>query len=295
MRPASEGGQTVSEDFQLVKSVVLKDGPRVKKTAKILTVMNQQTREPHHRALTIETGKKRQGSWELDDRHTISLSDEEDDEIGKLAAFLGEGKSPVEQLEALGRDIEGLRSLVRAAKANAAGFKAVEAAIAFGRCAAVVGQLQKLVNADAPETELRALIQANGWLLGNAHGQPVDSYSYEFGLWRNLDDSLEMVEVGPASGLLLRYESLPQSYYPGDELSRAIGRTLEHLDLVEMEGDKVRAKVVVGREGDDGHQEALKRFNAQLQRIEVLTYDQVLRMGSRVLDGLRVAAKGRAE
>ena len=47
---------------------------------------------------------------------------------------------------------------------------------------------------------------------------------------------------------------------------------------------KIRARVIVGRDGDAAHQEALRNLNAHLHRIEVVTYDQLVRMAARVLD-----------
>src|SRR4051794_6414780 len=75
-------------NLQHVQSVVLREGPRSKKTARYVAVRNQHTGEMHHHALTLETGKKIKGSWELDDKRSISFSDEDDDEIARLMEFL---------------------------------------------------------------------------------------------------------------------------------------------------------------------------------------------------------------
>ena len=46
---------------------------------------------------------------------------------------------------------------------------------------------------------------------------------------------------------------------------------------------KIRARVIAGRDGDEGQQTALREYNAHLHRIEVLTFDQLLRIADRVL------------
>ena len=46
---------------------------------------------------------------------------------------------------------------------------------------------------------------------------------------------------------------------------------------------KIRARAIVGRDGNADHQAALRNFNAHLHRIEILTYDQLLRIAERVL------------
>lgn len=45
---------------------------------------------------------------------------------------------------------------------------------------------------------------------------------------------------------------------------------------------KVRAKVIIGCDGDDGQRQALHRLNGHLHRLEVLTFDQLLRIAERV-------------
>ena len=46
---------------------------------------------------------------------------------------------------------------------------------------------------------------------------------------------------------------------------------------------KIRVRVIVGRDGNKAQQEALRNFNSHLHRIEVITYDQLLRIAERVL------------
>jgi hypothetical protein len=41
--------------------------------------------------------------------------------------------------------------------------------------------------------------------------------------------------------------------------------------------------VIVGRDGSAEHQAALGNFNAHLYRIEIITYDQLIRIAERVL------------
>ena len=46
---------------------------------------------------------------------------------------------------------------------------------------------------------------------------------------------------------------------------------------------KIRARVIVGRDGSAEHQAALRNFNAHLYRIEIITYDQLIKIAERVL------------
>ena len=45
----------------------------------------------------------------------------------------------------------------------------------------------------------------------------------------------------------------------------------------------IRARLIIGRDGDDRQQAALRAFKMHLHRIEVLTFDQLLRIAKRVL------------
>lgn len=75
-------------DLERVQSVILKDGPKAKKEALYLTVVNRHTGEVHHHQLTIKTLRTKAGQWSDDEKNTISISDEHEDEIGRLLDFL---------------------------------------------------------------------------------------------------------------------------------------------------------------------------------------------------------------
>ena len=47
--------------------------------------------------------------------------------------------------------------------------------------------------------------------------------------------------------------------------------------------DKIRAKIIIGRDGNLEQQKALRRLNGHLHRIEILTYDQLLRVAKKSL------------
>jgi hypothetical protein len=54
---------------------------------------------------------------------------------------------------------------------------------------------------------------------------------------------------------------------------------------------KIRAKLIIGRDGDEAQQHALRRLNGHLHRIEVLTFDQLLRIAQNVLNYLERAIR----
>jgi hypothetical protein len=73
-----------------------------------------------------------------------------------------------------------------------------------------------------------------------------------------------------------------------------IGQVARYIEEVERNRDsilakdgsdtlKIRARAIVGRDGSAGHQTALRNFNAHLHRIEIITFDQLLKIAERVL------------
>jgi hypothetical protein len=117
----------------------------------------------------------------------------------------------------------------------------------------------------------------------------------DFMLRRTSDNYLEIVEIKtPFSDPLFMYDKSHDSYYPSAKLSPVIGQVMRYIAEVERSRDsilgkdrfdtlKIRARVIVGRDGNLPHQEALRNLNAHLHRIEILTFDQLIRIAGRVL------------
>jgi hypothetical protein len=292
-------------DLQQVQSVVLREGPRSKKTARYVAVRNRHTGEVHHHALTLETGKKIKGSWELDDKRSISFSDEDDDEVARLMDFLrrvhptgeptavdGEaGGTLPERLVAIAQDSDALQGLVRTVRDTPDAFVKLEAAVQFGRHAHAVERLKKLLAAEASPGDRREVLRSNWWLVGSAYGTPVDAEALgDVLLQRSPDGRLEAVLVGEATGA----DPLFEGDAPSASLSRWLGEAMRVRELLAPAGE-VSLSLVIGTRADEAGSEALKRLNTHLRGITVLTYLEVLQRGQRVLDVLRATAKGQVK
>src|SRR5262249_37550171 len=116
---------------------------------------------------------------------------------------------------------------------------------------------------------------------------------------RTTDNYIELIEIKtPLKGKpLFLFDSSHNSYYTSSELSKALGQVENYIEKLDQERNtilandqedtsKIRAKIILGRDGDKSQQQALRRFNGHLHRIEVLTFDQLLRIAQRVLDYL---------
>lgn len=84
----TEVNQDRHPDLGSIRTVVLKDGPRARKIATYGAIVDRHTGALHHHALTIKTLRKKQGQWNTDSLHSISLTSEGDNEIQKLHDFL---------------------------------------------------------------------------------------------------------------------------------------------------------------------------------------------------------------
>ena len=83
------------------------------------------------------------------------------------------------------------------------------------------------------------------------------------------------------------------AYYPSAKLSPVIGQVMRYIEEVERNGDsilakdkddtlKIRARANVGRDHTD-ERAALRNLNAHLHRIEIITFDWLIRIGERVM------------
>ena len=172
----------------------------------------------------------------------------------------------------------------------------------FVEYSAAYDRLAELVDADdTPEGDLQKHLQDNPWMFGSEYSELLDRRRWtrddqlDFMLRRTVDNFLEIVEIKtPAKEPLLLHDGSHNSYYPSSKLSVALGQAMRYIEEVERDRNsiqskdgydtlKIRARVIFGRDGDVQHQTALRNLNAHLHRIEVITFDQLLRIARRVL------------
>jgi hypothetical protein len=163
------------------------------------------------------------------------------------------------------------------------------------------------------EQELQTLLAEHPWLFGSEYSELLERRAWtrddrlDFMLRRTADDYLEVVEIKtPFKDPLFRYDASHDSYAPSSPLSSALGQVIRYIDEIERGRDailakngcdtlKIRARIIIGCDGDAGQQAALRNFNGHLHRIEVLTFDQLLRIADRVLSIFSGALQGSAD
>lgn len=338
-------------DLDLIQHATLKEGPRVKKEAAHIVIIDRHTGEVHHDQVTIKTYRKRQGGWHEDPEHSITLSGEGDDEIQKLLDFLSvarSGSTPTESDYVIvtapkeGIDPQGLQKLLSQLSdtnkadvlADVLAFAAHDATLfqvllervekepqLFADAAAAlnlatyrqaVDQLKSLINSDqrVREAQFQELLTEHPWMFGSEYSELLDrrkwtrDEQHDFVVRRTTDNYIELIEIKtPLEDTpLFLYDRSHDSYYPGAELSKVVGQVQKYIEKLDNDRNailandredtcKIRAKVIIGRDGDIHQRQALRRFNGHLHRIEVLTFDQLLKIAENVLNYLQSVIK----
>jgi hypothetical protein len=162
-------------------------------------------------------------------------------------------------------------------------------------------QLVELVEANSLEGPIQTLLTSNPWLFGSEYSELLPRRSWtrddslDFMLRRTVDNYLEIIEIKtPFREPLLKYDRSHDSYAPSSALSLSLGQVVRYIEEIERDRDsilakdkydtlKVRARLIIGRDGNEDMMAALRNFNGHLHRIEVLTFDQLVRIADRVL------------
>lgn len=153
----------------------------------------------------------------------------------------------------------------------------------------------------ANEQKYQDVLAANPWMFGSEYSELLDRRNWtrddklDFMLRRTSDNYLEIIEIKtPFKDALFLHDTSHDSYYPSAKLSPVLGQVIRYINELERNRDsirskdgcdilKIRARIIIGRDGDEAQQEALRSFNAHLHRIEILTFDQLMRIARRVL------------
>lgn len=163
-------------------------------------------------------------------------------------------------------------------------------------------ELHRLVAAHEPsEQVMQRHLAQNPWMFGSEYSQLLDRRTWtrddrlDFMLRRTVDGFLEIIEIKtPFEDRLLLYDKSHDSHYPSARLSLVIGQVMRYIEEIERSRDsikskdgydtlKIRARIIIGRDGNDTEQAALRNLNAHLHRVEIITFDQLLKIADRVL------------
>jgi hypothetical protein len=204
------------------------------------------------------------------------------------------------QLDRDSSSIEGFVKIFEESKADT--LKHIATASRLIGYSKSVAELKRLISAPGTsESSFQKHLERNPWMFGSEYSELLPRKTWtrddrlDYMLRKTVDDYLEIVEIKTAfSELLFLHDKSHDSFYPSSKLTPVIGQVTRYIEEVERNRDsiiakdgtdtlKIRARIIIGRDGDKSHQSALRNFNAHLHRIEIITYDQLLRIAERVL------------
>ena len=162
-------------------------------------------------------------------------------------------------------------------------------------------RLKVLIEADAREADLQQILEENPWMFGSEYSELLQRRTWvrddiqDFMLRRTVDGYLEIIEIKRASqDPLFRHDQSHDSWYASQWLSMSLGQALRYIERIDRRRDaiiaednedpvRVRARIFIGRDGDTNQKQGLHRLNGDLHRVEIYTYDQLVRTAERVL------------
>jgi len=151
------------------------------------------------------------------------------------------------------------------------------------------------------EAAFQVHLEENSWMFGSEYSELLTRRKWardenlDYMLRRTSDGYLEIVEIKKAVQQdLFNYDSSHSCYYPSAGLSKVVGQVMNYIEQIEGSRDRIRAvdkedvlniraKIIMGRNGNDQQLAALRNYNDQLHSIQILTYDQLIAISARVL------------
>ena len=180
------------------------------------------------------------------------------------------------------------------------------------RLSQALNKFRDMIDRNPREQEFQEFLQENYWMFGGEYSTLIPKrrlpYNREldFAFARSVDTYLEIVEIKrPGAKLFEKAEFKKNGEYSfelhveEDDLVRAIAQVDNYICnfdsqkyMIESEAknrikvERVAAKIVIGQNGNDDEMLSLRRLNGRLNRIEVITYDQLYELGRTIVEML---------
>lgn len=162
-------------------------------------------------------------------------------------------------------------------------------------------ELEKLISEKATESNFQKWIEGNTWVFGTEYINRIDQrkigiHSEADFIFESLDGFTDLIEIKKPSLPLFKYDASRKCYYPAEPLAQVLGQAAHYIKVMEqnayvlMDNDginvlKPRVKVIIGRSQNMNQEEkkSLRILNSTLHGIEIITYDDVVLRGKKLL------------
>jgi hypothetical protein len=177
------------------------------------------------------------------------------------------------------------------------------AAIQQTRYKKALAELRKMLSDESlKELHYRAWFLENRWILGTEYigVEPSSKLGWSSEgdiILRSVDGYQDIVELKLPSAKVLNFDKSHDNWYPTADLSSAVAQVIKYfhesedarLLLAEKEDLpflKPRAKIVIGRSvgWTKAQFDALRRLNAAMQNVQVLTYDHLVQTAEALIE-----------
>jgi hypothetical protein len=200
-------------------------------------------------------------------------------------------------------DVEVFQALIDRASKDPHAFAEAGAALNLAAYKAAVDELERLIATPGTrESAFQKHLEQYPWMFGSEYSERLERRKWtrdenkDFVVRRTTDGYIELIEIKtPLEGqALFHHDTSHDSYYPSAEFSKVLGQVQKYIEKLDAARDsirandeedtfKIRAKIVIGRDGDEKQRNTLRSLNGHLHRIEVITFDQLLRIANRVV------------
>ncbi len=186
----------------------------------------------------------------------------------------------------------------------------VASALRAAHRANALDRLYQLIRDDAEECGFQKLLDQNWWMLGGQYVEkiPKRQWTCEENLdmmLKTADGNYDIIELKRSNALCFKEHR--KKVVVSSEVNDAVNQAGHYISEIERQRDhfiarynvdlyKVRAKVLIGTIADDSpdadkQRLALRMYNSHLHRIEVITFDGLIRIADQVVHANREESK----
>lgn len=182
----------------------------------------------------------------------------------------------------------------------------VAAALRTAHRSEALATLEHLIATDATESDFQRLLDGNWWLLGGQYVERIPWREWTIEetldmLLRSADSYFDIIELKRSTASLFKTDH--HKWIVSAEVNDAVNQAAHYISEIEANRSdllrrrhvdlyKLKAKVIIGHiedgeEDEEPKRQALRMYNSHLHRIEVITYDEVVRIGTFVIEANR--------
>lgn len=178
----------------------------------------------------------------------------------------------------------------------------VAAAIRVAHRTKALDTLKEHIKNSELELEFQKLLDQNWWMLGGQYIERIPRRHWTTDetidiMLRTADNYFELIELKRSTAQLFIEDH--GKYIVSSEVNKAVNQAAHYIAEIEKNRPaifmdhnvdlyKLRAKVLIGHIPDDTNEnkkrESLRMYNSHLNHIEVITYDQLVRISQNVID-----------